>query len=293
MASFLAVARTELLLLWRSRGVRAAIPLLALAGMVAASRIREAPWGAWSQFSFTIALATLALTLAGGDPLGRDRERRLDGVLLSTPVPTVAYVLGKYLAAVCALAGPLLVGLLAALLADRFYGWRDPPLLLGRALFPALGARAYFCGWAVLMPVPALFGAALGMCGLALGRGGRLLVACAALAIWLAPLVSDGWPAALDLAGLASQRWPDAAQEDIARQANQEIQARAARSAGSSPSADLLPQATREHLAGRAAMTVPPPLPPGFVWSRGLYLGVTAALLALTCGVVGHRRRRD
>lgn len=181
--------------------------------------------------------------------------------------------------------------MLAALLTDRLYAWRDPPLLLGRALFPALGARPYLWGWVVLLPAPALFGAALGLCGLTLGRWGRLLVAGAALAIWLAPLIGDGWPAALDLAGLAGQRRPDVAQEELARLANREIQARADRASGSIPSAELLPRAMREDLAGRAALAIPPPLPPAFCGSKSLFLGLTAALLALACGLVGHRRR--
>ncbi len=130
------VIRTELLLLWRGRGLPITALFVALVGVWEASGVREMPWGAWSTISLAAGFVSLVLVITSGDQVSRDRVVHLDSVVLSTPVSTVAYVAGKYLTALLTLAGLAAVNLLAAVLMDRFDPWRDPPAILGHVHFP-------------------------------------------------------------------------------------------------------------------------------------------------------------
>src|SRR5215472_3033003 len=56
------------------------------------------PRNFWPNMALVYALLTFVLVFATGDQIQRDRDCRLDGVILSTPIATATYVSGKYLA---------------------------------------------------------------------------------------------------------------------------------------------------------------------------------------------------
>ena len=89
------VTRLELTLLLRSRGWWITALIMVGLGVWAAAGAREAPWSAWGNLAIVAMLGTLILTFSTGDQVSRDRERHLDGVLLSTPMSTAAYVWGS------------------------------------------------------------------------------------------------------------------------------------------------------------------------------------------------------
>lgn len=287
MQDLRAVLRLEFLLLRRGRGLPIAAALAALAGVWEASAIREQPWGVWSTLTFGGALVTLILILSTGDQVSRDRTRRLDGVLLSTPVATAAYVWGKYLAALATLLGLAAVNLVGALLMDRFDPWLDPPplLQLGHAHFPPLGFRADADIWALLTVTPVVFGAAWMLMGTTLRRGGRIAASTGALALWLLPAFGAGWPRLLDVSGGRFYGLFDSASGPASKLATATMQ-----NTSHAPWVTWSPRAAARVIAAVQA-ALPPALPPVFVWNRALFLCAAVLLVVLTTRSVGRRRR--
>lgn len=279
----------ELLLLWRGRGVWVAALATAALGALQASMIRQTPWGAWNHFVFTAMLSTLLLAFTIGDQIHRDRDHRLDGVLLSTPIPTAIYVIGKYLAALAALLGLAGIGLAAALLLDRFEAWPEPSLFLGQSDFPSLGTRPYLIAWGLLVLTPLLFGAALMFAGGTLAPGGRVAASLVVLALWLIlPLFVGSWPAVLDVTALGAQSrqgapYVDEAAANLAREELGRAQY----------NPDRLSPVIKARIVRSLQGRVPPPLPGVFFANRALFLGLAGALIGLTVlGVAQQRQGR-
>lgn len=272
------------LALWR-RGVWLAALLLALFGVWDATQIREAVYEAWGELALAAALVSLTLTLSTGDQIIRDRERRLEGVVFSTPVGTIAYVCGKYLGAAVAALALSGIELTAAVLTDQMYAWRDPPMLLGRGLFPPLGPAAYVAAWAWLVVTPVLFGTALTMAGITLGRGQRVGTYAIVLLLWVGPVFLSGtmataWPNLLDVTTL---------QLDYTLGVGA-ILSRALLY-------DLLTQgshidaALAQHIVQLVQRGLPPHFPVIFYWNRLLFLVLPIGLVAITAVATMRRRR--
>lgn len=293
MRGFWTVARTEFTLLRRGRGLWLAGALMAVVGVWQASALREFPPGAWGQFTFLALLVGLLLTFTTGDQIRRDRERRVADVLLSAPVATGAYVAGKYLAALAGLLGLASVGLLAAVITDRVYEWRDPPFMLGYSSFPPLGAWPYLVGWGLLIVTPLAFGAALALACLTLVRGGRTVAAFVVIAIFLLPAFAGDWPPLLDLVGLGGRT-----QRSIAVSAAPgRLAADQLQNIPYDPrnpgyfSYNRLPADVKAEVVRLVRADLPPRLPAVFWWNRALFLGLAGALVGLTASGVGRGRR--
>lgn len=295
MTPLWAVFRTEWLLLRRGWGGWICALIVVLLGIWTGSMIRERPYTAWNEFVFTAFLLTLILTLTTGDGLRRDRTRRVDGVILSAPIPSITLVLGKYFAALTLLLALAGVGLFAALLTDSFYELRDFPVALGNSYFPPLGARPYMIGWGLLFVVPLIFGAALMLSCLTLVSGGRAVAAIIAIALWVLPAFSGNWPATLDLSQLSAATRQEMAYDD---------EAMALVRAGLSQAYDRRPPSGRwqdpyEALPGELTTRVvvlsrahfPPGLPARFYWNRVAYLTLSVVLVGATVAGVARQRR--
>jgi ABC-type Na+ efflux pump permease subunit len=273
------VLRTELTLLWRGRGWPIAALFVALLGMWEASGIREQPWGAWGTIAFASALLSLMLLFTTGNQVSSDRTRRLDGVLLSTPVSTTAYVCGKYLAALVALLSLASVNLVGALLADRFDPWRDPPAVLGHVRFPPLGPWPYVSTSVLLIVTPLVFGAAFVLAITTMARGERAGAYGAAVVLWLLPAFGTAWPQLLDVSGLRFYAMVDSI--PAFKLAMTTINIRSGNTWSATAAA---------HVIATVRALFPPPLPPVFVWNRVLFLGLAVLLLATTVGYVQRQR---
>lgn len=289
------VARLELTLLRRGWGLWvSAIVALAL-GVWTGTMVRERPYTAWNEFVFSGFLLTLLLTLTTGDALRRDRARRVDGVVLSAPVPTAVLALGKYLAALATLLGLLGLSLLAAIVTDRFYALRDFPVALGSSYFPSLGAWPYVLGWGLLFVVPIAFGAALMLACLTLVRGGRTVAAIAVVALWLLPAFSGQWPAALDIVQMGDASRYDPGQDNEALglvRAGLDSALRDQRTPGRWQSPyELLPAELTARVTALSQEHFLPELRPIFYWNRLLFLGLAVALVGLTILGLGRQRR--
>ncbi len=273
------VMRLELFLLPRRWSMLVAAVLVALAGAWVASGVREAPWSAWSEIDFAALFVTLILTFGTGDQIIRDHTRRLDGVLLSSPVSTAVYVCGKYLATLIVLLGLVGVGLIGALLMDRFDAWTDPPIMFGHSRFPPLGPWPYISSWLLLMVTPTVFGAAFVLLVTTLTRGGRAVAVPGALLFWLAPLFFSGWPTLLDAAAAHFYGMSDA---DAAA-------GKLAMATGIFQGPE--PRAVALRVIALAQQATPHQLPPVFWWNRALFLGLAIVAVVGTVRVVSRHRR--
>lgn len=278
------VFRLELLLLRRGRGLPIAAVLAALAGVWEATAVRERPWGIWGTLDFGTVLVSLILILSTGDQVNRDRTRRLDGVVFSTPVSTSAYIWGKYLAALVVLIGLALANLAGALLMDAFDPWRDPPpiLQMGHAQFPPLGPWPYLSIWLLLMITPVVFGAAWMLAGATWRRGGRIAASVGALLLWILPAFGIGWPHLFDVSeGGASLLFDGTPLFNLANATMRNI-SHAPWVAWSPSAAARIVDAVRTEM--------PPPVPSTFVWNRVLFLGAAVLLVVLMSRYVGRQR---
>lgn len=287
------VTRTELTLLARSRGWWLVAPVSAGLSAWMATEVRQSPPYAWSTMAANTLFLTLLLVLPTGDQATRDQDRRLDGVLLSTPVSTAAYVVGKYLAVVVVLIGLAGVGLMAALLTDRWAELRPSGLLgfLGYAVYPPLGPAPYLLGWAWLVLPAILFGAALTLAATTWTGGQRVLAALLVAVVWLLPAFSAAWPALLDLP-LLNQPYDEVGPAiDLLEEAR-----RGQPAPQLNPDRPFDPYAfLSPDLAARIVAVVraelPPNFPPVFYANRLTFLGLAAALVSLTTTLVGRRQR--
>lgn len=279
MGAMWTVARLEARLLFRGRGIWIAATILAALGGWMGTMIREQPWGAWAELSFTAILSTLVLTLSTGNAVQRDDDLRVGDTLLSTPVPTVAYVVGKYLTAVGVLLGLSLVEVTAGILSDHFDEWRDPPLILGHSHYPALGPLPFVASWAWLMVTPIVFGGALTLAALTLSRGQRVLAYASVVALWLLP-------------GFLSYNvtfWPDLLDVTGSRILN-DLPLKGSTAAFYLSSGPTTPQ-IREQIMQLVRSDLPPAMPATFVWGRVLFLTLALVLVCVTIRGVARRRR--
>jgi ABC-type transport system involved in multi-copper enzyme maturation permease subunit len=276
------VMRLELMLYRRGKAIWIVGLIMAFFGVWAASGIREMPDAAWTNFGITTALfISLILTFATGDQVSRDRERRLDGVLLSTPISTAAYVWGKYLAGLVMLLGLAGIGLIAAILADQFYNWQNPPGVLGHALFPPLGPQSYIVIWCWLVVVPTIFGAALVLAEITITRGQRIVAYMCVLIIWITSLIFNNMPDLLDMTTYSIyQRYsPNGPDPAFMLETNAWP--------GHPPDAHIAQQVI--HLV---QANIPPSfLPISFLWNRLFFLALAVLLILLTVHSVGRQRQ--
>jgi ABC-type Na+ efflux pump permease subunit len=277
------VTRLELTLLLRSRGWWITALIMVALGVWAAAGAREAPWSGWSNLAIIAVLGTLILTFSTGDQVSRDRERHLDGVLLSTPVSTAAYVWGKYLAALAMLLGVAAAGLAGAALTDQFYTWRNPPAVLGHSTYPPLGPRPYLLGWLWLDLTPLIFGAALTLAGITIARGQRIVAYAATLVLWLMPMLFGGWPDLLDVT---------ASRLNYSRGSADTLTAAKMALAWASAHGFIPGRGVTEHVMRLVQQNVPPHLPTIFVWNRALFVCLAVVLITGTVHSVGRRRQR-
>ncbi|HEV2237890.1 MAG TPA: hypothetical protein VGR57_14620 [Ktedonobacterales bacterium] len=283
MRGLWSVFRLEARLLLRGRGLWIAAAVASVLGVWVASMGREVPYAIWSQLTTAAFFLTLILTLSTGGQIVRDREQRVDGVVLSTPISAWAYVWGKYLAALASLLALTVLMLAAAVVMDHFDAWRDPPAALGHSHYPALGPWPYVFGWLWLAVAPVIFGAALALAGVTLTGGQRVVTAVLAVFLWLGPAffggaAPGGWMGLLDISGMSLYSAIGYPPLPPALQALVYL--------GGSPSPSLgalMVRIVDAHM--------PPQLPAPFVWGRALYVALALLLaLALVWRVRAMRR---
>ena len=194
MDTFWIVMKLELVFTWRNWATWLVALAMIFIGVLAADNNLNQPWGVWSQFIFCGLFLTLILVFTTGNQLNRDRERRLDGVILSTSVSTPTYVLAKYSASLLSLLSLAGFSLLAAIVTDQFYHVPQQMLVFSPAVYPALGPQPYLLGWAWLMLVPIIFGAAFMLACTTLARGKRVVAYIATLPIWIIPFFMSSPP---------------------------------------------------------------------------------------------------
>jgi ABC-type Na+ efflux pump permease subunit len=132
----------------------------------------------WSNMGFAYLFLTFGLVFTTGDQIQRDRACRVDGVLLSAPISTPAYIGGKYLASCL-----LILGLAALNLVITIAGDALAPISGG----PSIGPGPYVATWLVLALVPLLFGAALTLLTTTLTHS-RVVTGLLLFLLWLGPL---------------------------------------------------------------------------------------------------------
>jgi hypothetical protein len=280
MRTFGTIMKLELFLIWRNWATWLIALAIILIGVLAADNNRNQPWGIWGQFVTIGLFLTLILTFSTGNQVNRDRERRLDGVVFSTPIMATVYVLAKYSASLFSLLSLIGLSLLAAILTDQFYSVPQQVLFLSPVIYPSLGLRVYLLGWASTMLVPVIFGAAFIFACTTLTRGKRVIAYIATLLVWLIPVFASSLHRGLLFDITATSFIPS-----------------------SSPAVNFWFQ----HLTG------PHPVPPfqyvqqimllsradvppasllnSLLWNRLFFLGLALALLYLTIVSVQHTRR--
>jgi hypothetical protein len=149
--------------------------------MLVAGGLRPSAFSAWRSLSLGYMLLTLALVFSTGNQLQRDRDRRLDGIILSTPITTATYVWGKYLAGLFLLLGFAAFNLIVSVALD---------LIIPAAAYPALGPWPIASSWCLLVLVPLLFGAAFTLLITTFTRGQRIVTSLLVLLAWLLPTFS-------------------------------------------------------------------------------------------------------
>lgn len=286
------VMRLELSLIWRNWITWLISLAMLVIGALCAANNRHEPWSNWQQFLVIALVLTVILTFTTGNQINRDRERRLDGIVFSTPVNTPVYVLGKYLAALLSLLGLAGLSLLAALLMDYFYPWQivNVPwggqsfLSFAPGIYPALGPQPYLIGWLWLFLVPMLFGAAFIFACITLTRGQRIIAYIAVLLFWLIlPFFAHDYiPDLLDITGnsfffrYSSSGFSPAQQLLFPPNANQATR--------------LTPQLAQRVVQLSLTDLPPHSWPSSFFWNRLLFLALSLVLLGLTIYGV-HRIR--
>jgi hypothetical protein len=210
-----------------------------------------------------------------GNQINRDRERRLDVIVLSTPVATPGYVLGKYIAGLASLFLLAGAGLLTALLMDRFYNVPHPFLIFAPALYPPLGAQPYLISWTWLTLPSIIFGATFMLACITLTRGQRVIASLATLLIWVLLLFISAYiPDLLDVTATVFYPRYAPATDPLTLFMKQHP----SWSPIGLPQANLVQQIMHFSLA-----EIPPSYLPGsFLWNRLFFLGLSLVLLVLT-----------
>lgn len=280
------IIRLELTLYWRGRSIWIVTLAMILLGIVTADEVRHEAASAWTNFSGAALLITPILALTTGDQIYRDQQRRLDGILLSTPVSTGIYVLGKYLAALILLSGLAGISLLSTILTDRLFTWGDLPIIIQAEQYPPLGPWPYLVGWTYLLLVPIVFGAAFVLATITLTRGNRIIASSGIILIWLLSALAYllKLPELLDILASFTYNY---------RPANDPAMQLTLKAEGWPDGPFHAPSpAQAQQVVHLVQQNMPPAyLPLDFLWNRLFFLGLTVALMATTMYIVGRQRR--
>lgn len=164
--------------------------IVALFGWNIAPLVNVASPFLWEILCLGLGFLTLLLAFMAGNQIQRDRQLRLDGIIMSTAVATRSFVLGKYLAQLLTVLFYATVALLALLGASLRTPYFSPPL----------GPGVIVQIWLMLVPVPLIFVCALTLFGISLLRGKRTLIFVLVLLIWIVPIpLVDRLPNVLSL----------------------------------------------------------------------------------------------
>ncbi|HZU65665.1 MAG TPA: hypothetical protein VFA09_00180 [Ktedonobacteraceae bacterium] len=282
MRSFWTVMKLELYLFWRSWTTWLIALAIILIGVLAADNNRNQPWGIWGQIVTVGMFLALILTFSTGNQINRDRERRLDGVIFSTPVMTTIYVLAKYSAALLSLLALTGLSLLAAMLTDQFYNVPRQVLFLSPVVYPSLGVQVYLLGWVWVMLVPVIFGAAFIFATITLTRGNRVAAYIVTLLTWLIPVFT---------ASLNPAVFFDISATSFLYSSSPAVDFWIQHYPGGSPAPIPLPQFIQKIMPLARTEVPPAALLDNLLWNRLFFLGLAAVLLYITMLGVQRSRR--
>lgn len=282
MYNFWIVMKLEFRLIWRNWVTWLMVLVMLAIGALCASNNRNEPWGSWANLGTTSLFLSLMLTFSTGNQINRDHAQRLAGIVLSTPVATPGYVLGKYLAGLASLFLLAGSGLLSALLMDHFYAGSHAFLMFAPAFYPPLGAQPYLIGWAWFVLTAIIFGATIMLACMTLTRGQRAIAYIVAILIWILPLfLTQSIPQLLDIT--ANVFYPQFSLSSPvhvsgANPLNQFLIQHPVLFQDSPPPANLVGQVMHLSLA-----EIPPSSPSAmFLWNRLFFLSLSLMLLILT-----------
>ena len=282
MYNFWIVMKLEFRLIWRNWATWLIVPAMLILGALCAASNRTEPWQGWAHLGTASVFISLILTFCTGNQINRDREQRLNGIVLSTPVATSSYVCGKYLAGLVSMLLLAGSGLLAALLMDRFYADAQGFLIFAASYYPSLGVQPYLTGWALFVLPAIIFGSTFMLACMTLTRGQRAIAFIAAFLIWIVPLfLTQSVPQLLDIT--ANVFFPDfslapASPVTKITPVRQFLFQHPTLFQNSPPPANLVQQVMHLSLA-----QIPPPSTPAmFLWNRIFFLGLSLVLLVLT-----------
>ena len=282
MYNFWIVMKLEFRLIWSNWVTWLMVLVMLIIGALCASSTRNSPWSSWAHLGITSFFMTLILVFCTGNQINRDREQRLTGIVLSTPIATPAYVLGKYIAGLASLLLLAGSGLLSALLMDRFYNAQHAFLIFAPAFYPSLGTQPYLIGWTWLVLTAIIFGATFMLACMTLTRGQRAIAYIAVLLIWVLPMfLTQSIPQMLDITAAVffpqyslAPASPVSGTDPFAQFVNQHP----SWNMDASPPANLVQPIMHLSLAG----TPPSSTPTMFLWNRLFFLGLSLVLLVLT-----------
>lgn len=292
MYNFWVVMKLEFRLIWRNWVTWLMVLVMLFIGALCASNNRNEPWGSWAHLGTTSLFLSLILTFCTGNQINRDHAQRLDGIVLSTPVATPVYVLGKYLAGLASLL--LLAGssLLSALLTDRLATGSHGFLIFAPPFYPPLGAQPYLTGWTWLTLTSVIFGATFMLACMTLTRGQRAIAYLVSFFIWVLPLfLTQSIPQLLDIT--ASVFFPQYSLAPASHVSStdpfaQFVNQHPSWNMDAPPPANLVQPIMHLSLAG-----IPPSSTPAmFLWNRLFFLGFSLVLLVLTIYGTHILRRR-
>ena len=182
MKNLWTVFRFELVLYWRGPMGWLIALIMALLGVGLSTQINQVNDSWWGNACLYLGMLTLLLALTTGNQIYRDSEHRLADIVMSTPLVTSSYVLGKYLAGVFSLLVYAVVALFTFIVTSFL-------LTSGNYYTPTLGLGVYIQIWLMLVLVPLLFAASLTLAGFTLTHGQRALVLILVVLIWMVPFV--------------------------------------------------------------------------------------------------------
>jgi ABC-type transport system involved in multi-copper enzyme maturation permease subunit len=265
MYNFWIVMKLEFRLIWHNWVTWLMVLVMLAIGALCASSNRNEPWGSWSDLGTTSFFISLMLAFCTGNQINRDRDQRLTGIVLSTPLATSSYVCGKYIAG------------LASLLLLAGSGLISAPVF-----YPPMGTQPYLIGWAWLALTAIVFGATFMLACITLTRGQRVIAYIAVLLLWVLPrFLTQSIPQLLDIT--ASVFYPQlslapASHATGADPLMQFLIQHPSLFQNGPPPANLVQQVMHLSLA-----EIPPsPTPSMFLWNRLFFLGLSLMLLVLT-----------
>ncbi|MDQ2716079.1 MAG: ABC transporter permease [Chloroflexota bacterium] len=261
------VIRLELLLFRRGRTYWLIGPLLIFGGILTAGIESTEPWRMWLNEAFLCLLITLILGVTTVNQLQRDNERHIDGVLMSTPVTTNAYVWGKYLAGLLILVGFACLEVLTAMVTDH---------LVNRGTYGSLGPWPYLATWGWLTLMTLVFVAALPLFLMTLTRGQRAISYVALLVIWLLPLFLQNVPQVLVVWGGMDEIPTDPAFQVGAHHIND----------------SSIAPALAQQIIHLVQTTIPQAdITPTFLWNRLLFISLAVLLVMGTAFSLQRQRQ--